>query len=536
MRFNFAKALAFLFVALLAVLFTSSLRAQEKTKPKETKVVNQDFISMTPDKREPQTGNISLDFKEADIRNVLKVIAFKAGVNIVANPEVAGTVTMQLVDVPWQKALDIILKTYGLAYESQGNIVMVAPIETMTQQKQKESELAQIQPVQMEVYTLKFLEAQDAKKALEPQLSARGKIATMEMSGQSGWEFGGIQTGKRTRKGGEESLGRSKTLIVTDIPPVLEKIKEILKTIDKLPQQILIETKIIEVNHDKLRDIGFDFGTGSTGADTTDITQIAVAKRLGQTTESVGGHLLESQVSPSGFSPKATGITGILPYNAGMEAIYKKLTGTQFEVIMHALEEDVKANILSAPHIIALNNQEASILVGTKYPILKSDISSQSAGQVITSTLDYYQDIGIQLNVVPQISGDDYINMIVHPAVTTTSDYVGTNRYPVIQAREAETRVVLKDGETMVIGGLTKDVVSKSQTGIPFLRNLPGIGKFFERDTTDTEKVDLLIFITAKIVKESDYSTENISTIQKKMGFPSPVAVENKKKNTKTRK
>ena len=527
MNFNIPKKT--LFLIMLLFLLIGLAYSQEKSNAKEAKPVVQEVVSMTPAPREPQSGNITLDFKDADIRNVLKVIAYKAGVNIVANPEVAGTVSMQLVDVPWQKALDIILKTYGLAHETQGNIVMVAPIETMTQQKQKESELAQIQPVQMEVFTLKYLEAQDAKKALEPQLSSRGKIAIMEMTGQGGWEFGGIQTGKRTRKASEEIMGRSKTLIVTDIPPVLERIKEILKTIDSLPQQILIETKIIEVNHDKLRDIGFDFGTGSGGAESTTITQVPVAKYLGDPTETVGGHLLESQVSPSGFSPKATAISGILPYNAGIEAIYKKLTGTQFEVIMHALEEDVKANILSAPHIIAMNNQEASILVGTKYPILKSDISSQSAGQVITSTLDYYQDIGIQLNVVPQISGDDYINMIVHPAVTSTSDYVGTNRYPIIQAREAETRVVIKDGETIVIGGLTKDIISKSETGIPFLRSIPGIGKFFQRNNTDTEKVDLMIFITARIIKEADYSREKISVLQTKMGFP-PIAEEKKKK------
>jgi type IV pilus assembly protein PilQ len=155
-------------------------------------------------KPEEQTGiveslavseNVSLDFKEADIRNVLKIISMKSGVNIVPTADVMGNITIRLTDVPWEKALDAILKTYGFGYDKQANIIIVAPIDKLTAQKKQEVELAQVQPTATEVYSLKYLDAQDAKKALEPQLSPRGKITVLEMTGQAGWEFGGTELG-----------------------------------------------------------------------------------------------------------------------------------------------------------------------------------------------------------------------------------------------------------------------------------------------------------------------------------------------------
>jgi type II secretory pathway component GspD/PulD (secretin) len=144
---------------------------------------------------------------------------------------------------------------------------------------------------------------------------------------------------------------------------------------------------------------------------------------------------------------------------------------------------------------MTLSNQEATILVGTRYPILKTEISGTET-TTTTVTLDYYQDIGIQLNVVPQVGADNYINMVIHPAVTSYTTTLGTNAYPIIDTREAETRILMKDGETVVIGGLLKDVKAKETMGIPFLSKIPILGPIFRRDTVDTQKIDLLVFIT----------------------------------------
>jgi type IV pilus assembly protein PilQ len=461
--------------------------------------------------------NVTLDFKDADINNVLKIIAFKAGVNIVTTAEVIGNVTIRLVDVPWDKALDVILKTHGFGYDRQGNIITVAPMEKLTAMKKQEIELGTVQPTLTEVFTLKYIDAQDAKKALEGQLSPRGKITILEMTGQGGWEFGGAELGKRKRLT-EEKMGRSKVLIVTDIAPALDRLKEALTQIDVMQKQVLIEARIMEVSRDRLKDIGFDYGTGTTGADSD--TPVAIPSGS-KGNASIAGSNIGAQVTPAAFNPKASGATGIVgfsPFNTGMQLVYKHLTGTKFEVIVHALEEDVRTNTLSAPKLMAMNNQEATILVGTRYPILKTEVNGTPGQATTTVTLDYYQDIGIQLNVVPQIGADNTVNMVVHPAVTAKTGVLGDNQYPIIDTREAETRIVMKDGETVVIGGLLKDIRTKGRQGIPFLGSIPLFGGLFTRETNDVQKIDLLIFLTAHVIKEGEFTLEQITQMQKNLG------------------
>lgn len=455
------------------------------------------------------SGNISIDFKDADIHNVLRALSLKGNVNIVASSDVSGTVTVKLTDVPWETALDVILKTYDYGYERQGNIITVTGMERLTTQKEAEKRLSEIQPVLTEVFNLKYLDAEDVKETLKPQLSSRGTITVLRMSTQAGWQFAGSSKGESLKKleraSNEKQKGAlSKVLVISDIPSYVEKIKKVIDKLDIAPQQILIEARIMEVSEDKLKDLGLEWGTGTTGAETSTVTSTPTSKNAaGETVTGAGGHILSNQVTPSMFEPKASSLTAA---NTGLKFLYQRLRGAQFEVILHALEEDVNTNTLSAPRILTLNNQEATILVGTKYPILKSDVSTQ-AGTTVTSTLDYYQDIGIQLNVVPQITGDNkFINMVVHPAVTSydSANTVGDNKYPVISTREAETRVIIENNQTIAIGGLLKDIKKKGKIGVPFLKDIPVLGNLFTRETNDTEKIDLLIFITARIVKSEE--------------------------------
>jgi general secretion pathway protein D len=281
----------------------------------------------------------------------------------------------------------------------------------------------------------------------------------------------------------------------------------------------------MEVNRDKLQDIGFDYGTGTTGAEGG-----AVQFNDFGTNFQSGGRILGSKITPASFGPKVgTAMFGTEPFNSGLEMVLKRLNGRQYEIIIHALEENVHANMLSAPRIVTLDNQEASILVGYHTPILKSDIAADttSGTSKLTQTLDYYQEIGIRLNVVPQISDEGYINMIIHPSVTSTSSSVtatnvaGTSpneietsvNYPVIDVREAQTQILMKNKETIVLGGLLKDVKSKQTIGTPFLRKIPFLGKLFERETVDNEKIDLLIFITARIVDDDEMTTRELALL-----------------------
>jgi type IV pilus assembly protein PilQ len=455
------------------------------------------------------SGNITLDFSDADIRSVLKIISLKTGVNIVASPDVQGAVSIYLDDVPWEKALDVILSTYGYGYEKRANVISVAPLEKLTEQKRMEQELAQVQPTITEVFQLKYIDALDAKKALEPLISARGRITILEMTGKAGWEFSsGVSAtlGKREVKE-RERQSLSRVLLITDIPPIIDQVRTVLEKVDIKPRQIMIEAKVLEVSRDFLEDIGFEYSTQTVGA--SDITiDGAHGDEFG-----VGGQVISSSsgtpLQPSIFDPSATGLT---PDTAGMKLVLKKLFGSKFEVLLRALEEDVNSNLLSAPRIMTLDNQEATILIGEKYPIVVSTTSESTT--TAQESLEYYQDIGIQLNVVPQIAGEDKINMIIHPSITSYTETVGNNQYPIILVREAETQLLINDGETIVIGGLIKDYKKESDIGVPFLSRIPILGWFFNRSTQDSEKIELLVFITATIIDESGLTESEMSFLE----------------------
>lgn len=460
-------------------------------------------------------------FKNADIGLVLQSIAQSATrdgkkVNIVVSPSVKASVTVNLEDVDWEMALKIILRAYGYSYDWAGENIVFVATEDELQKGAMSKEKRELMAQQLDAFvkgkegshipltktfSLKYLDANDAKKAVEPVLSPAGKISVLELTSRAGWEFGS-DVSKR-QKAQEAKTARTKVLLVSDIPAKLAEIEKLIREIDVMPKQVLIKTKIVEVNQDVLDDLGIDWSTGNI--------KIGGARNV-----DASGHIWSDQVTPSGFDPQTGAITTA---NTGLQLVLKKLTGTQFEIVMHALDENVHTNTLSAPAVLTLNNQEASILVGTKFPIVKTEVS-QETSKITGGSLDFYQDIGIQLNVIPQICGDadDFINMVIHPAVTSstetvkviTQDKTTLVEYPIIISREAETQVIVKDGETIVIGGLLKDVKTKQKIGIPYLKDVPGIGKLFTRDTEDTAKIDLLIFITAQVVHPGEGEPQNI--------------------------
>lgn len=469
---------------------------------------------------------ISLDFRQAELRTVLQALARKAKVNIVTSPDAMGEVTIHLEDVSWEQALDTIVKTIGLTYEKEDNVILVTTVDGMKSRREAIKALVEIEPVITKVIQLKYLDASDVQKFLEPQLTAQGKISVLEMTGQKGWEFGGASTtgtSEEDRERKEREKARSKAVVITDTPTTIDRLEKILTRIDVLPEQILIEARIMEVSRDLLRDLGLDVGTGQAGVETASSlpTTIAAAKQhdpiTGQPTTTIsdfGAQMLGTAVAPSIFGPKSS-ISGVgAALTMGLELMFRKLNEPQFQVILRALEEDIRTNTLSAPHIVTLSGQEARILVGTKYPIITRTVSGGDSPQT-TESLERYQDIGIELFVVPQVGGDRHIDLIVHPVVSSRTGTVGTNAYPILDVREAETQIVMEHGETVVIGGLLKDVKARSKIGLPFLGKLPLIGPVFQRTTTDIEKIDLLIFITAKRVEPGALSEEQQEGLRK---------------------
>jgi type IV pilus assembly protein PilQ len=456
-------------------------------------------------------------FKDTEIRTVLQAIALQASrqdrkINIMISPEIQGLVSIDLEGVDWETALNVLLKTNNLGFSRYKNVITVAPLDKILE-SEKQEQLRQSSGVTtLKVFKLKYIDAYDAKKAAEPLLSKLGRASVLETTGQSGWQFG-IDTSKRARSK-EDKLIRTKVLVVSDVPGKIEEISSLLDEIDVMPKQILIKARIMEVNRGLLKDIGFDWGTGATGAESSTMFTTPLQKKDGRDIVDMAMHSLAP--TPAAFSPTSTGLTAD---NSGLKFLIKKVAGTQFEVILHALEDDSRTNTLSAPVILTLNNQEATILIGTKFPIIRTEVSTQT-NYVIGGSLQEYKDIGIQLNVVPQVCGENenLINMIVHPAVSSysttakvvTQDKTTLVEYPIINTREAETQLVVNNGETVVMGGLLKDVKTKEDIGIPFLSKIPILGIMFKRQTDNIQKIDLLIFITAQIIKPGEAMPEGI--------------------------
>ena len=454
----------------------------------------------------------NLTFKDTDIKVVLQAISALAksdgkDINIVPGPTVTGSVTIDLSQVDWETALNVICRTYNLDAYRQKNVIMVTPLGPGGSVAKSE--------VLVKVFNFKFIDANDALKAIAPILSSSGKTSVLETTGQSGWEFG-AEMGKKSDTS-EKKLKRTKILVVSDSAGRLEQITTLLDELDVMPKQILIKTRILEVNHDLLRDLGVDWGTGATGAESGALVTSSGNQLNTSAHDRVSSHSLSP--TPSMFLPQTSALTTA---NGGAQFLFKHLTSTQFEIILHALEENSKTNTLSAPILMTLNNQEATILIGTKFPIIQTTVST-STNNIIGGSLQEYKDIGIQLNVVPQIWGEkeNFINLIVHPAVSsysTTAKVLDQNgvtlvEYPIISTREAETQLVVPDNGTVMMGGLLKDVQNNQVIGVPFLSKIPLLGNLFNRIVKGTDKIELIIFITAHIMQPGEaVSSEIIDT------------------------
>ncbi len=506
---RFHKRLAGVIVLTLSMALIQSASAQEEPPP----------VELTANGEVASSDSVPAEFVSIHVdggamRQVLNSFAMQANRNIVLGPDVTNdTVTIHLNNVQWDNALDVILKPYGYGYREIGNAIVIGELSRL-------KTLEAVEPLQSRVYKLHYLDANDVRDIIEAQLSSRGTMSIITARGQKGWSFGSAQRRsysrsgsslqKRVREEGEEKLAKSKTVVVSDVPSVLDSVAETLADIDHIPQQVLIESKFMEVNADLMRDIGVEI----SGHFRIDKYPVGLAQEFFNDGPNAFNALSEDLKS-SAADPSSFGSLSV--------------SGSDWDFFIKAIEEDEDTETLSAPNVLTLNNQEATIIVGGKFPIIESDVSGDSGN--VSVSLDYYESIGIQLNVVPQICDDGYINMIVHPSVSSIEGFVsagvgssrtlGTNtnantplaEYPIIKVREVETQILVADGETIGIGGLLEDRETEGVFKVPFLGDIPFLGHLFRRTTKHTKTIDLLIFLSATIVNEDNYDTileENI--------------------------
>ena len=459
-----------------------------------------------------KSETVTINVKDANISEVLKAYSLQTGQSIVVGPDVVSdNVNVRLNNIPWQDALDVILKPYGFGYRVVGDTIVISRLESIVQ-------VERIEPLVSRVFKLKYLDAYDIQEICKAQLSGRGRFTILETKSLPGWEFGGdgsdgaaTAAGVRTRKK-KEDIQKSKTFVVADVPASITKLANIIHEMDVMPEQVLIEAKFLEISSGDLSDVGLDY-----------VNAVENVERLGSTITVptptlLNPSLLQVLGMTQGFpDPLQTRAAGGYSQDGGIRLSHSVLGDWGADMLFAFMAKDDDANVLSAPRILTLNNQEAAILVGQKFPIIASQSNSGSGSSITSTSLDYYENIGIQLNVIPQVCADDYINMIVHPAVseiesfeagvvTAGSAVQSGTRYPLLKIREAETQIMIKSGSSAIIGGLQterdKEIIKK----VPLLGDIPFLGRLFRRETLTREKIDLLIFIKGTIIDNEGYA------------------------------
>jgi len=486
-----------IFILMLCVLQLSNVQAQEQLK--SYKIPN-DQKNTSQEKTE-NSLLIDLDVKNMSIVDVLRLLAEQGQVNIVASRNVQGRVSAKLQNVTIEQALGAILDANNFIFRNEGGIIKVITQQDALQQAQTEKLISRV------IYLVN-VKAADLRQVLNSLKSPRGRVEINTMSNQiivtdtldkikevedailvldrklvtQIYNLNYAQAKEMQAKileiipkqEGEVFVDeRTNSLIVRAIPETVDKIDILIKNWDKQQQQVLIEAKIMEISLDKSSGVGINWEYLSTSG--------------------------EDAVSLAGTLPAtiATGAT----LRVGT------LSKDQYQVTLQALESSTDTNILSNPSIVVLNNSEANILVGSSEPYLVTYIDKETSTQTEETK---FIDVGIKLNVVPRISDDDFITLKIHPEVSSARRVAEVNNSLAVDTTQADTTVVVKDGKTIVLGGLIKDTESFVESKIPVLGDIPLLGLFFRSRARSDVKKEIVVFITPHIVKQ-DFFLNNDS-------------------------
>jgi len=411
---------------------------------------------------EPQgpqyTGQkISLVFDNADIRSILQLIGDVSGLNILASNDVKGDITLRLIDVPWDQALDLVLDTANLGKMQEGNVIRIMPIDKMRERetaslKVKKEEVDE-GVLETRVFSLSYSKVDDAKKFLEDLKSKRGSIIADP---------------------------RNKQIIVKDVPSVLEQMAEMIKRIDRPEKQVMIEARIVEANTNFSRDLGVKWGAQyQDGSDPANLNGDISNANLGLG----GAFIIPPPTSGVGAAGAALGLTfGALDGNLNID------------MRLSALESAGHGKIISTPRVTTLNGGKALISQGTKIPY--TTVSDQG-------TETSFENAELKLEVTPEINPDGSVILDIKASNSAVGSIVptGTGNAISIDEKKAETKVLVRDGQTTVIGGIFVEDERDAETGVPLLRDIPFLGHLFKSSLKTKDRRELLIFITPRILE-----------------------------------
>jgi len=439
---------------------------------------------------------VTFDFKDIDIRNALKLISEMSNLNIIMADDVTGTLTMRLVDVPWDQALDLILAARGLGKDQTGNVLRIAPIEVLRDEYKSKLEAQQgsekLEPLITEFITLSFTRVEDVEKMFKKSATVSEGTAGGSTSGGTG----GTEIASGTLKKGFGLLSprgsfmideRTNTLIIKDTEKSVTNIKRLIAVIDKPVEQVLIEARIVEATDDFTRELGVRWG-GVAQSNSPNFTA-GGAQGAGNpldsgnpnTTTAGRGFLVDLPAAVGAGTGGAIGLS------------YGILGGAvQLDLELSAAEAENKVKIVSNPRVVTTNLKTAVIEQGTDIPFQSTSANLGTNVQFKRATLG--------LNVTPQITADDRV--ILHVVVTKDSPsaaLVGQN--PIISTKTIDTEIFMDNGETVVIGGIYSRDRTNKVNGVPLLKDIPLLGWLFKTKLLEDKRQELLIFMTPTVIK-----------------------------------
>ena len=409
---------------------------------------------------------LSLNFQNIEVRAVLQVIADFTGLNIITSDTVTGNLTLRLKDVPWDQALDIITQSKGLTMRKNGNVILVAPADEVAAKEKQTLEASQqiedLEPLRTEVYTLKYMKAESLKNILS---DTKQKILS--------------------KRGSAVLDPRTNTVFVQDTAKYLDQVQAIINKTDVPVKQVMIESRLVLADEKFGRSLGARFGVQK--------------QHSGDNSYAVGGQLSDTLATGGGttVSANANGLNSNLPVSNAFGSVafslFRLPAGLLLNLELTALESDNRGKIVSSPRVTTANQQKAKIAQGTEIPYLQA--SSSGATNVA------FKEAVLSLEVTPQITPDDKIIMDLE----VKKEKVGQVFFgvPSIDTQKINTQVLVANGETAVLGGIFEQTERQDVDKVPFFGDLPVIGYAFKRKTIQSDKTELLIFITPKIMDES---------------------------------
>lgn len=439
-----------------------------------------------------EPGNVSIDFKDADIGNVLRILSLKSGLNIVAGPEVQGTVTIRLENVPWDHALNVVLRTYGYVYEQEGNIIRVTTKDNLATEE-----------LVTETFVLNYTTAAEVQESIKDILSERGRV---------------------------QSVARSNMLIVSDVPTNLHKIRQVIAKIDKSTPQAHIDSKIVKTQLQVGENLGIAWSPAATLSGGQRPTTFPFGANAKTGSRDILGNLFSnilpnvntgSAAAPAAGVPNPNDPTGYpsgaaddptVTGTGGNDYRFGTLSFTAFQATLNFLRTRANTKVISNPRITVLNNQQATIKVAKDVPYPTYE-RNETTGSFEISGYDF-KSSGVEMKVTPHINDANEILVDLTPQVTsisnsdvttfTTSTTASLQSLPNINVTTATTQILIRSGETIAIGGLLTDNIATTEAKVPVLGDIPGFGKLFrsKRQTQDSsnEKVETLFFVTVHII------------------------------------